>query len=82
MSSMSEGQTDQPTLEEAMRRLEEISTRLESTEIELTESLELYEEGVRLLRLCEGLLTTAEGRLEQLRAAGAGFRFEPLSDRP
>lgn len=70
-----------PTLEEAIHRLEEITRALEGGELELSESLALYEEGVRLLRGCETLLTTAETRIEQLRAEGAGFRFDALPER-
>ena len=72
----------EPTLEGAMDRLDEIARELEAGDLELRESLALYEEGIRLLRLCEGLLTAAETRVEQLRAEGDGFRFERLPDRP
>jgi len=71
-----------PTLEEAIARLDEIARRLEAGELELAESLALYEEGIALLRVCEGLLTSAEARVEQLRAEGDGFRFERLPERP
>ena len=71
-----------PTLETAIDRLDQIARRLEGGDLELAESLALYEEGIGLLRVCEGLLTTAEARVEQLRAEGDGFRFEPLADRP
>ena len=58
------------TLEGALGRLEQITRELESGDLELAASLELYEEGVRLLRIAEGLLGRAEGRIEQLRADG------------
>ena len=64
-----------------MHRLEEITEQLEAGELELSESLALYEEGVRLLRACQELLTGAETRVEQLRAEGDGFRFDALPDR-
>lgn len=75
---MSDGRTD-PSLETAMARLEEIAARLEGGELELAESLALYEEGVRLLRVCDGLLGGAEARVQQLRADGDDFRVDPFS---
>jgi exodeoxyribonuclease VII small subunit len=58
--------TPAPTFEAAMRRLEEIVQRLEKGELPLEESLTLYEEGVRLARVCHGRLEEAEGRIELL----------------
>jgi exodeoxyribonuclease VII small subunit len=76
------GAGDAPTLESALERLDGIARELEGGELELADSLALYEEGVRLLRVCEGILNTAESRVELLRADGDGFRFEPLPERP
>jgi exodeoxyribonuclease VII small subunit len=70
------------TLEAAIARLDEIARQLEAGELELADSLALYEEGIGLLRVCEGLLTSAEARVEQLREEGDGFRFERLPERP
>jgi exodeoxyribonuclease VII small subunit len=56
----------QPTFEDALRRLEEIVHLLEEGEIGLSESLERYEEGVKLLRQSFDLLQRAERRIELL----------------
>ena len=64
-----------------MSRLDEIAQRLARSDLELNESLALYEEGVRLLRHCDTLMTGAEERIQQLRASGEGFRFDPLEER-
>ena len=69
------------TLEEAMRRLDEIAARLEGGELELTESLAAYEEGIRLLGVCEGLLGAAQKRIQQLRPHGDGYRLTPVPER-
>lgn len=69
---------DEPTLEQALERLEEIAMRLESDDLELAEALGLYEEGVRLLRLADTALGAAEERMLQLRPDGDGHRLEPL----
>ncbi len=55
-----------PTFEAALKQLEEIVQRLEKGELPLEESLVLYEQGIRLSRLCHGKLEEAEGRIELL----------------
>jgi exodeoxyribonuclease VII small subunit len=55
-----------PSFEAAMARLDEILQRLERGELPLEESLTLYEEGIRLSRLCHAKLEEAEGRIELL----------------
>jgi exodeoxyribonuclease VII small subunit len=69
------------TLEQATARLDEIAQRLGRSDLELSESLALYEEGVRLLRHCDGLMNVAEERIRQIRADGEGFRLDPVEER-
>ena len=54
------------SFEAALKRLEEIVQRLERGELPLEESLSLYEEGIRLSRVCHTKLDEAEGRIELL----------------
>ena len=63
--------TQQPTFEESLSRLEAIVRRLEEGQIGLAESLKEYEEGVKLLRYCHGLLEGAERRIELLSGVDA-----------
>lgn len=70
------------SFEAALERLEEIAASLEREELELTESLALFEEGVRLLRLAEERLGGAETRVHQLLEEGEGFRMQPLAEEP
>jgi len=56
----------EPGFEAALKQLEEIVQRLEKGELSLEESLKLYEDGVRLARLCHSKLEEAEGRIELL----------------
>lgn len=58
--------TDTPSFEAALKQLEEIVQKLEKGELALEESLKLYEEGIRLSRLCHTKLDEAEGKIEQL----------------
>ncbi len=55
-----------PSFEAALKQLEEIVQKLEKGESPLEESLKLYEEGIRLSRLCHAKLEEAEGRIEML----------------
>lgn len=68
----------EPTLEQALDRLDEIARRLEAEELELAEALELYEEGVRLLRIADTALGAAEERIQKLSPDGEGHRLEPM----
>ncbi len=65
--------TAQPPAEEDFealyRRLDEVATRLESGNLPLDQSIELYEEGMRLAQQCQALLTNVEQRIETLREA-------------
>lgn len=54
------------TFEDAMTRLEEIVAQLENGGQTLNESLQLFEEGIKLARECSRQLTEAKGKLEQL----------------
>lgn len=67
-----------PTLEEALGRLEAITARLDGSELELADALALYEEGVHLLRVADRLLGQADARVRQLRPDGDSFRLDDL----
>jgi exodeoxyribonuclease VII small subunit len=54
------------TFEQAFERMEAIVEKLESGDATLEESLEAYEEGMALAKLCAGRLQDAELRLQKL----------------
>jgi exodeoxyribonuclease VII small subunit len=56
----------EPTFETALKRLEEIVQALEKGDLSLDESLRLYEEGIKLSRLCHAKLEEAEGKIALL----------------
>lgn len=74
--------SDELRFEAAVERLDEIVGRIEGDALELDESLALFEEGVRLLRLAESRLDTAEARVQQLIGDDDGFRLEPMDEVP
>lgn len=59
-------------LAQAIRRLEEIVRALEAEDTDLDRSLELFEEGVTLLRGARGRLEEAEVRVQQVLEDAAG----------
>jgi exodeoxyribonuclease VII small subunit len=54
--------------EEAFERLEEIVSKLESGDVALEESLDLYTEGMTLVKFCNQKLTVAREKIEKLSA--------------
>ena len=60
------------SFEEAYARLEEIVRRLEGDELTIEQSVELYEQGVELVRHCNARLDGAELRISQLEPSGDG----------
>jgi len=54
------------TFEKAMERLQEIVARLEDGNVPLEESIKLYEEGMKLGKLCRKMLNEAELKIKRL----------------
>jgi exodeoxyribonuclease VII small subunit len=71
-------QSPAPSFEQALQQLEGVVQRLEQGELALEESLELYEQGVRLSRLCHAKLEEAEAKVAVLLKDTRG---EPRLDR-
>ena len=60
--------TKGPEFEQALKKLEMIVEKLESTDITLEESIKLYEEGLRLSKQCTQTLEDAVLRIEEISA--------------
>lgn len=58
--------SERQSFEEALSRLEEIVNELESEEISLEDSIGLYEEGIKLSKICTRKLEEAELRIEKV----------------
>ena len=61
---MAKQPTDTPTLQDDLRRLEEIVRRLEADDADLDAALALFEEGVVRLRAARERLAEAEARVK------------------
>ena len=66
MSQMKNGQEPGRTFEASLEALEQIVRQLESGDLPLDKSLELFEQGIRLSRECQERLSQAERRIEVL----------------
>jgi exodeoxyribonuclease VII small subunit len=71
--------------EEALGRLEGIVSKLEGGDLELEESLKLFEEGIRLSHFCNKKLDEAERKVEVLVKNSEGVLkrhpFEPEEEK-
>lgn len=54
------------TFEEALKNLESIVSKLEENSVTLEESVNLYEEGMKLSKYCSEILDKAEIRIEKV----------------
>ncbi|WP_432200539.1 exodeoxyribonuclease VII small subunit [Erythrobacter sp. W53] len=70
---MDEGQTRgeasniaEMNFEDALRALESVVRRLESGEVPLDESIDLYEQGEKLRAHCQSRLDAAQARIEKI----------------
>ncbi len=54
------------TLEQSLKRLEEIVNRMEGGETPLDEAVELYEEGIAIAKECAEKLKAAELKIKKL----------------
>ena len=68
------------SFETSLAELEEIVGRLESGDLPLEESLELFEKGIKLSRECRTRLANAERRIEILmKDSNGNFKAEEFS---
>ena len=65
-----------PSFEEALSRLEEIVRALEVGQTPLDGSLSLFEEGIKLVKLCNRQLDEAEQKIKILRSGPDGAMVE------
>jgi exodeoxyribonuclease VII small subunit len=73
-----EAKTDPLSFEAALERLETIVEAMESGDVPLAELLAKFEEGNKLLKLCEARLKDAELKIEQLKKQKDGAAFVPF----
>ena len=55
------------TFEDGLKKLENIIEKLESGEVDLEKSVELYEEGVKLKNFCEAKLKKVDQQIKKIK---------------
>jgi len=74
------GKKQYKDFESALTRLEEIVGELESGELSLEKSIDLYTEGVEIAQICDKKLTEAEGKIARLTKIADKFHLEELEE--
>ncbi len=65
--------------EEALQNLEQVVEKMEADELPLETLLAKYEEGLKLVKICQDKLAEAEVKIQQLEKNAAGeFKLKPL----
>ena len=67
------------TFEEALAQLEQIVDSMESGDVPLAELLAKFEDGNKLLKICEARLKDAEMKIEQLKKQNGGLALTPFA---
>ncbi|ARM31623.1 exodeoxyribonuclease VII small subunit [Prosthecochloris sp. HL-130-GSB] len=67
------------SIEELIRRLEELTREIEHPDTGVEQSIKLYEEGLRLAELCKKRLTEARQKLETIDTSATRL---PAGDNP
>jgi exodeoxyribonuclease VII small subunit len=73
---------DAPSLEDRLKRLEEIVRSLEAADLDMEGALELFEEGVEHVRGAEATLRVAELKVEELLGPEDDPMIRPLEEDP
>ena len=70
-----------PSFEQAMAKLEDIVGQMENSKLPLEDLIRCYEEGTRLVKVCNERLAAAEQRIEIITREAAG-EASPASEPP
>jgi len=83
MSNQARKPAPEANFEQAMKRLESIVEQMESGELSLEDLIVRYEEGMKLVKVCQERLVSAEQRIEIITRNSAGKpvvrKFEPAA---
>jgi exodeoxyribonuclease VII small subunit len=66
----------QDTFEKDLKQLEDVVARLEQGDLPLDEAMKLFQDGMRLSKLCSQRLSTVEQEIKKLVAEGDKLKLE------
>ena len=70
----------EPSFEEALKKLEDIVSNLETGQLPLDESLKKFEEGIKLSRMCNKKLVETQQKVEKLVEKNGNIMTEPMTN--
>lgn len=70
------------SFEQSLTQLEALVAKMESGELALEDSLQAFEQGIKLTRQCQDALTKAEQRVELLLEQNGASVAQPFADNP
>lgn len=68
------------TYEQAVKELEEILSKLDSSETNLDDAIKLFEKSVELSKICFDKIKTTEGKVEIIKKELEGITIKPFDD--
>lgn len=71
---------DNMNFETALQKLETIVQKMETEELSLEQSLQYYEEGIKLVQRCRKLLSEAEFKIEKIANEGEAVNIQNVED--
>lgn len=80
---MSRNESEEFNFEARLGELEQLVTRMEEGELGLEESLQTFEQGVKLVKQCQQALAQAEQKIRVLVSADGGtedLKLDPAGD--
>jgi exodeoxyribonuclease VII small subunit len=67
------------SFEAALSELETVVQKLESGQVSLEDSIDMYTRGTQLKQHCEARLSDAQARIEKVVVSGDGIKTEPAN---
>lgn len=81
-SGTADTEEDEAGFKEKLEEIDEILEKLQQGNLELEESLDLYETSIGLLRDCKEILNRSEEKIEILKEEGEEILTEPFEPQP
>ncbi len=78
---MAQDKEKKQTFEDALAELEKIVTDVEQGKIPLEESIDKYEQGMKLIKHCRSILEQAEARIETITKEAQSANKDPRENK-
>ena len=77
---MTENAVENMSFEECMKELNDLVSKLESGELDLDESLKVYERAVKVRERCRSILDDAERKVQTIMSSASGEKREDFTE--